>query len=61
MKIISFLGAAIFTIVLVFILNTKMVLPAPLGALLSPQHGLRQNAEPANKNFSEDLHLAVLK
>ncbi len=61
MKIISFLASAIFTIALVIILNTKMIAPAPLGFLLSPQHGLWQNAEPSNKNFSEDLHIAGLK
>ena len=61
MKIISFLAAAIFTIVLIVILNTKMVAPAPLGKLLSPQHGLWQNAEPADNNFSEDLKFANLK
>jgi penicillin G amidase len=61
MKIISFLAAAIFTFVLIVILNTKMVAPAPLGKLLSPQHGLWQNAEPADKSFSEDLKFTNLK
>jgi penicillin G amidase len=61
MKIISFLAAAIFTVVLIVILNTKMVAPAPLGKLLSPQHGLWQNAEPADKSFSEDLKFTNLK
>ena len=61
MKIVSFLAAAIFTIALVVILNTKLVAPAPLGALLAPQHGLWQNADATDKNYSEDLHLAGLK
>jgi penicillin G amidase len=61
MKIISFIAAAILTVVLIVILNTKMVAPAPLGKLLSPQHGLWQNAEPSDKNFSEDLKFANLK
>jgi penicillin G amidase len=61
MKIISFIAAAIFTVILIVILNTKMVAPAPLGKLLSPQHGLWQNAEPADKNFSEDLKFSNLK
>jgi penicillin G amidase len=61
MKIISFVAAAICTVLLIVILNTKMVAPAPLGKLLSPQHGLWQNAEPADKNFSEDLKFANLK
>ncbi len=61
MKIISFIAAAIFTVTLIVILNTKMVAPAPLGKLLSPQHGLWQNAEPSDKNFSEDLKFTNLK
>jgi penicillin G amidase len=61
MKIISFIAAAIISVVLIVILNTKMVAPAPLGKLLSPQHGLWQNAEPSDKNFSEDLKFANLK
>jgi penicillin G amidase len=61
MKIISFTAAAIISVVLIVILNTKMVAPAPLGKLLSPQHGLWQNAEPGDKNFSEDLKFANLK
>lgn len=61
MRIIPFLSSAIVTAGLIVTLNSKMVLPAPLGALLSPQHGLWQNAEPANKNFSEDLKFSQLK
>ena len=61
MRIIPLLLSAACTIVLIIILNTKLVAPAPLGALLSPQHGLWQNAEPANKNFSEDLKFTQLK
>ena len=61
MRIISFIISAAVTILLIVILNTKLVASAPLGALLSPQHGLWQNAEPADKNFSEDLTFADLK
>lgn len=61
MRIIPLLFSAACTILLVIILNTKLVAPAPLGALLSPQHGLWQNAEPADKNFSEDLKFPQLK
>ena len=61
MKIISFLASALFTITLVVILNTKLLTPAPLGALLAPQHGLWQNAEAADKNYSEDLKIEGLK
>jgi len=61
MRILPLLFSAAFTIVLIIILNTKLVVPAPLGALLSPQHGLWQNAEPADKNFSADLKFPQLK
>lgn len=37
------------------ILNSTMVLPAPLGKLLSPQHGIWQNAEATDYDFTQDL------
>ncbi len=52
MKVVHFLLTAAITIVLVVILNSTMLLPAPLGKLLSPQHGVWQNAEAADENFS---------
>ncbi len=61
MKIFSFLLAALFTIGLILTLNTNWVVKAPLGKLLSPQHGVWQNAEPSNRNFSEDLKFPALK
>jgi penicillin amidase len=61
MRILPLLFSAAFTILLIIVLNTKLVAPAPLGALLSPQHGLWQNAEPADKNFSADLKFPQLK
>ena len=61
MRILLAVLSAAVTAVLVFVLNTKAVLPAPLGALLSPQHGLWQNAEPTDKNFSADLKFPQLK
>lgn len=61
MRIIPLLLSAAVTAVLIIILNTKLVAPAPLGALLSPQHGLWQNAEPADKDFSADLKFPELK
>ena len=54
MRILPLLFSAAITLLLVIILNTRLVAPAPLGELLSPQHGLWQNAEPADKNFSAD-------
>jgi penicillin amidase len=38
-----------------------MVLPVPLGKLLSPQHGLWQNAEPLNQDYSAQLSFQQLK
>lgn len=61
MRILPLLFSAAFTILLIIVLNTKLVAPAPLGTLLSPQHGLWQNAEPADKNFSADLKFPELK
>jgi penicillin G amidase len=57
MKIISLITTAAATIALVVLLNTKLVLPAPLGKLLSPQHGLWQNAENNNDDTYFDASL----
>jgi penicillin G amidase len=61
MRIIPFVATAAFTTGLVVMLNTKLVLPAPLGKLLSPQHGLWQNAEPLNQDYAADLKFPQLK
>ncbi len=61
MRIILFSLSLIVTIVLIVMLDTKKILPAPLGKLLSPQEGLWQNAEPADHNFSEDFRFPLLK
>lgn len=51
----------LITAALCYILSTKTLLPAPLGRLLSPQEGFWQNAEAADKNFSESLSFPGLK
>jgi penicillin amidase len=61
MKIISSIVFGIITIILVLLFNTNMVLPVPLGKLLSPQHGLWQNAEPLNQDYSAQLSFPQLK
>ncbi len=61
MRIIPFLVSAAVTTGLVVTLNTKLVLKAPLGKLLSPQHGLWQNAEPLNQDYTDDLKFPQLK
>ena len=53
--------SSVITILLVIVLDTKMVLPAPLGKLLSPQHGIWQNAENADASFSGQLSFPKLK
>ena len=42
---------------LVYVLDTRTVLPLPLGSFLSVQEGVWQNAEPTNKDFNADLKL----
>ena len=61
MRILPLIIFSAITAGLVFILNTKAVLPAPLGKLLSPQHGIWQNAERADNDFSADLKFPQLK
>jgi penicillin amidase len=55
MRILPFVVSAVITSGLIIVLNSSLILPAPLGKLLSPQHGVWQNAEPASENFSADL------
>ena len=61
MRIIPFLVSGAITILLVIIFNSSLVLPAPLGKLLSPQHGVWQNAEPAGEDYNANLVLPELK
>jgi len=61
MKIIPFSISAFVCILLVLVFGTKLILPAPLAVLLSPQHGVWQNAEPADVNYSMDLSFPQLK
>ena len=55
MKIIPLLIFGAISAALIVVLNTNVLLPAPLGKLLAPQSGLWQNADPVDKNYSEDL------
>lgn len=61
MKIIPFIIFGVITTALVVILNSSMLLPVPLGKLLSPQQGLWQNAEPIDHDYSEQLTFPQLK
>ena len=60
MRILPLVASAIITSGLVVVLNSNLILPAPLGKLLSPQHGVWQNAEPASENFNADLKFPQL-
>ncbi len=55
------LFTALLTAGLVYVLNSSVLLPAPLGKLLSPQHGIWQNAEHAQTDFSADIPVASLR
>ena len=61
MRIVPLIVTSLITIFLVIVFNTRWLLPAPLGHLLSPQHGLWQNAEPADVDFNATLHFSGLK
>ena len=60
MRIIPFVVSATICSGLVLVLNTTLVAPAPLGKLLSPQHGIWQNAESGDMEFSADLKFPQL-
>jgi penicillin G amidase len=61
MKVFAFVFSTIITVALIILLNTSIVLPAPLGKLLSPQHGLWQNATPGDEDFSAVVKDGYLK
>lgn len=58
MRIVPFIIFGLITAGLIIILNTRLLLPAALGKLLSPQHGIWQNAEPVDEDFSDKFSLA---
>jgi penicillin amidase len=61
MKFVPFLISSAVSILLIVVLNTRWGTAPPLGEFLSPQHGFWQNAEPVDKDFGQDLHLAGMK
>jgi penicillin amidase len=46
---------------LIYVLDTRKVLPLPLGSFLSAQEGIWQNAESIDQNFNADLKLEGLQ
>ncbi len=61
MRIVPLLIAATITTGFIILLNTSLLLPAPLGKLLSPQEGIWQNAESAATSFNQQLMFPQLK
>ncbi|WP_301922778.1 penicillin acylase family protein [Ferruginibacter sp.] len=65
MKILPFIISSSVTVGLVLVLNTSLkingVSAPPFGKFLSPQHGLWQNAENANADFSKSFSFPQLK
>lgn len=55
MRIVPFLASAVICSGLIVVMNSTLVLPAPLGKLLSPQHGVWQNAESGSADFNANL------
>ncbi len=61
MKVFPLLIFGLITIALIVILNSSLLLAAPLGKLLAPQSGVWQNAEPVDKDFSDELSFPQLQ
>ncbi|MEO7120577.1 MAG: penicillin acylase family protein [Ginsengibacter sp.] len=61
MRIIPLIIFGFLTAFLIIILNSTLLIPAPLGKWLSPQNGLWQNAEPTDYNYSADLSFPQLE
>src|SRR2546423_4553415 len=61
MRLLPFLVSSVITVVLIIALNTQWGSIPPLAKFLSPQHGLWQNAEDADKDFNADLSFPQLK
>ena len=61
MRIIPFAISTVITAGLVFALNKPWGAIPPMGKFLSPQHGVWQNAEAADKNYSTSLKFDNLK
>ena len=65
MKILPLIISSSVTVGLVLVLNTSLkikgVLAPPFGKFLSPQHGLWQNAENANADFTTSFSFPQLK
>jgi penicillin amidase len=61
MRILLFSFSLLLNAGLIFVLDTRKVLPVPLGALLSPHEGIWQNAEAVDADQGGDFRFPELK
>jgi penicillin amidase len=61
MKYLILLVSLLINTALLYVLGTRELLPVPLGAFLSPQEGIWQNAESVEENFNEDIKIKGIK
>ena len=61
MKFVPLLLSLTITILLIVAFNIRWGKTPPLGEFLSPQHGFWQNAEPLDKDYTQDLQVAGIK
>lgn len=61
MRLVPFFISITVTVVLIIVLSIPLGSIPPLGRFLSPQHGFWVNAEPVNKDFSEELNYLQLQ
>jgi penicillin amidase len=61
MKYIRFIFFLLLSSALVFVLDSRTILPLPLGKFLSVQEGIWQNAEPVNASYNENIKLEGLE
>ena len=61
MRILPLIIFSLVTVGLVVAFNTNIFFGAPLGKLLSPQHGVWQNAESIDADFNLDVKSSALK
>jgi penicillin amidase len=61
MRVKGFLVSLIITVILVFVLDRPWGQVPPIGKFFSPQEGFWQNAEPVEKNFSENIHVTGMQ
>jgi penicillin amidase len=61
MKYVRFIFFLLLNSGLVFVLNSRSILPLPLGKFLSVQEGIWQNAESVNASYNEKIKIAGME